>query len=274
MKSAAQLARRELLLRKVVLIYQMPKIGSQTIEATLRQCAIPWPVFRFHYLSSAFANTLRHGLSAPQAEPAWKESARLQLISIRETSRTLRWRRVLCFCGFKLPKLWVITGVRELIGLVLASIFENYTYFAPDIESMTVEKCRKALLHPKTFKTLRDWFELELKGSTGINVFRTAFPFEQGFDLYENRFARVLVYRFESMDQLPGLLSKFLQYEIPVLVNSNLGDSKQYADQYRSVRDRLTLPPDFVKELYKTRMMRHFYSADERQQFISRWAHP
>src|SRR5580765_180458 len=158
MKSEAQLSRHQLLFQQVVLIYQMPKIGSQTIEATLRQCAVPWPILRFHYLSPAFARTLRHGLTSPQADPAWKQNAQLQLNSLREKARTMRWRRLLCLCGFKLPKLYVITGVRELIGLVLASIFENYSYFAPTIQEMTVEKCRDALMHPKTFKTLRDWF--------------------------------------------------------------------------------------------------------------------
>lgn len=177
-----------------------------------------------------------------------------------------------CFCGIKLPKLTVITGVRELIGLVLASIFENYAYFAPDVESMTADKCRDALLHPKTFKTLRNWFDYELKGCTGIDVFRSPFPCERGYATYENRFARVLVYRFESMDQLPVLLGEFLQWKIPSLVNANVGESKQYADRYRSVRDQIKLPRDFVSALYDTKMMRHFYSPDERQRFSSKWA--
>jgi hypothetical protein len=249
----------------------MPKIGSQTIEATLRQCSVPWPVFRFHYLSSAFAKTLRHGLTSPQAELSWKQNTQRQLDSIRQTARIIRWRRVLCFCGFKLPKLTVITGVRELIGLVLASIFENYTYFAPDIESMTTDRCRDALLHPKTFKTLRNWFDYELKSCTGIDVFGSPFPCHRGYATYENRFAKVLVYRFESMDQLPGLLSEFLQWNISALVTTNVGESKAYADQYRTVRDELRLPGDFVTALHETKMMRHFYSPSERERFHSQW---
>jgi hypothetical protein len=129
-------------------------------------------------------------------------------------------------------------------------------------------------MHPKTFKTLRDWFDLELKPFTGVNVFGNPFPCERGYAIYENQFARVLVYRFESMNQLPSLLSQFLHLEIPALVNSNLGDAKQYADQYRSVRDQLSLPLEFVTELYDTRMMRHFYSEAERRQFLAKWTQP
>ena len=274
MKKAKDPFKHELLFGRAVLIYQMPKIGSQTIQATLRERSLPCPVLRFHYLSRAFAKTLRHGLTSKQADTEWKQNARLQLDVLRERTRTLRWRRILCCCGIKLPRLEIITGMRELIGLMLASVFENYAYFEREISSMTVERCREVLLHPKTFKTLRNWFDLELRAFTGIDVFRTPFPFAIGHATYQNRFAKVLVYRFESIDKLPALLSDFLNCEIPKLVSSNVGDSKLYADRYRSVKDELRLPADFVTDLYETRMMRYFYSDAERAQFHAKWSQP
>src|SRR5215471_21678164 len=91
--------RRELLFGRIVLIYQMPKIGSQTIEASLQHRSFPCPVLRFHYLSGAFARTLRHGLSSAQANPEWKQNAQLQLDVLRGRAGALRWRRLLCFGG-------------------------------------------------------------------------------------------------------------------------------------------------------------------------------
>src|SRR5438477_4717062 len=105
---------RELVFGRLLLIYQMPKIGSQTIEATLRQAQLPCPIHRFHYLSSALTKTLRHGLSSSKPDPAWKEDARRQLDSIAEISRTIRLRRLLSLCGFRFPKLEIVTGLREL----------------------------------------------------------------------------------------------------------------------------------------------------------------
>lgn len=258
----------------MVLIYQMPKIGSQTVEATLRQCWFPHPIYRFHYLSRAFAKTLRHGLSSPAPDPTWKRDAQQQLDWIREMSRIVRLRRFLCLCGWRIPKLEVITAVRELISLVLASIFENYLYFAPTLDAMTVDACRQALLHPKTFETLRNWFDLELKSFLGIDVFRSRFQYRNGYAIYENRFARVLLYRFETLRQLPVLLKEFLACDIPGLVNCNVGDSKPYADQYRFVKEHLRLPPDFVAGLYDDKMMRHFYSDEERARWRARRAEP
>jgi hypothetical protein len=272
MFSSVLWSRRELLFQRLVLIYQMPKIGSQTIEATLARHALPCPVLRFHYLSASFAQTLRNGLNSSAADAAWRRNTESQLASIQEISQAMRWRRVLVRSGFKIPKLEVITGVRELVSLVLASIFENYNYFVPDIESLTVDKCREALLHPKTFKTLRNWFDLELKPFTGIDVFRSEFPQAQGHVVYENRFARVLIYRFESLHELPALLSSFLQHKITTMINSNVGDDKHYAQQYRSVKHSLHLPADFLTSLYGDKMMAHFYSAAEREQFYFKWA--
>jgi hypothetical protein len=159
MRALRILPPRELLFSRLVLIYQMPKIGSQTIEASLLHYSFPHGIRRFHYLSPALNGAVRRGVRAKGPEPAWKRDAQAQLLAAGEISRAIRLRRFLSAFGC-VPKLEVITGVRELIGLVLSSIFENYLYFEPTVEAMTVERCRNALLHPKTLVSLRDWFDL------------------------------------------------------------------------------------------------------------------
>jgi hypothetical protein len=271
MRAFPQLPPRELLFSRFVLIYQMPKIGSQTIEATLRQQGFPYPIRRFHYLSPAISRTVRRGISSARPDPAWKRDAQQQLYWSREVSRSIRLRRIMSSFGFKIPKLEVVTGVRELIGLVLSSTFENYQYFERSIEAMTPDRCRKVLLHPKTFKALRDWFDLELKRFIGIDVFQTPFPKEQGYCVYENRFARVLIYRFDFLSGLPAILQNFLSWDIPALVNSNVGAEKAYAAQYHDARENLRLPKDFVQSLYSDKIMRHFYSETELHRLFQRW---
>ena len=139
----APLERRELLFRRVILIYQMPKIGSQTIEATLRQCSVPHPIYRFHYLSRTMAQNVRNTLAASEPSQAWKRRAREQLNLTCEFSRLIRFRKWLRLCGFPIPKLDVISGVRDLVGLVLASLFENYLRIGPSVECLTTDKCNE-----------------------------------------------------------------------------------------------------------------------------------
>jgi hypothetical protein len=254
------------------MIYQMPKVGSQSIEATLRHCSFPYPIHRFHNLSCAIAQTLERGVSSDVPMEAWKRKARDQLRAIGSIQDCIRRRRLFRRCGLGVPKLEVITGVRELIGLMLASIFENYRYFAPRFESLSVEKCREVLLHPKTFKTIRNWFDLELKSFFGLDVYQTSFPQSVGYATFETPFARVLVYRLENFESLLWALSQFLRWQIPELVSSNVSQSKDYARQYRFVKQHLRLPADFVSGLYESRLMRHFYSDEERHRWQAEWA--
>jgi hypothetical protein len=274
MKVKDLISRREEILGRLLFIYQMPKVGSQTIEATLRQSSFPHPIHRFHFLSGAFAGTIQHGLASTKPDPAWRRDAQQQLDSIQAISRAIRLRKILRFCGFKIPKLEVITGVRELISLCLASVFENYLYFTHDLEAMTTSRCREALMHPKTFKTLKHWFNLELRPFIGVDVFQTHFPRRAGYAIYENRFARVLVYRFEAFQSLPCALNEFLGCDVSAMVTSNLGESKQYAERYRFVKEHLRLPADFVASLYDCKLMRHFYSDQERRNWQGRWSEP
>ena len=273
MRPLRLLPARELLFSRLVLIYQMPKIGSQTIENTLQHYSFPHGIRRFHYLSSVLNGEVRRSVRSKSPDASWKREAQAQLFAAGELSRAIRLRRFLS-AFWSVPKLEVITGVRELIGLVLSSTFENYLYFEQAVEAMTVERCRKVLLHPKTYTSLRHWFDLELKRFVGIDVFQKAFPIEQGYAVYENRFARVLLYRFEVLEQLPGILQKFLNWNIPSLLESNIGAKKAYGDQYRHVRETLRLPKEFVTSLYGDKMMRHFYSEGERQRLFWKWAEP
>jgi hypothetical protein len=257
---------------RLLLIYQLPKVGSQTIEATLALCRLPHQVLRFHYLSPVMARRLRQGLRSPKPTAQWKQDARAQLDSMTRLRNHLRLRRLLLFCGARLPKIEVITGAREIIGLTLSAVFENYLYFVPRLELLDVKVCRDALLHPKTCAPIREWFDLELKRTIGLDIYQHPFPHDQGYTIHQNRWARVLLYRFEALEKLPAMLQEFLGSHVPTLARRNIGESKEYAEQYRAVKNELRLPPDFVHAQVNCRVMRHFYSEAERARFSSLWA--
>jgi hypothetical protein len=258
----------------LVFIYQMPKVGSQTVEATLRQEGWPYPVFRFHYLSETIAIPVREALQSDRISEAWKRDASKQLQMMQDLTRLIRWRQRLRGCGFPIPPIDVITGVRELIGLQLSSIFENYAYFAPNLEALTVEVCQNAIQHPNTLKQLQEWFDTELNPFLGLDVFSRPFPRERGYTVVESKLARALVYRFENLDIVPAALQEFLGLKIPALANRNLGENKIYREQYRKAKAELHLPADFVNSQYSSRLMRHFYSDQERERFARLWRAP
>lgn len=116
-------------------------------------------------------------------------------------------------------------------------------------------------MKPKTTKYLQEWFDLELKAILGLDVYKQLFVRQRGYAIYETTTARVLVYRFEALPKLAAMLEEFLGKPISNIAERNRG----------TVQAHLRLSPDFLTAQYRSKMMLHFYSAMEREQFYLRW---
>jgi len=263
---------RALLFGPLLLIYQMPKTGSQTVEATVRGSGLPHNILRLHFLSRALAAKVQEGLREGHHDGEWERQTLEQLSCSRRIPRVLRLRRWMRVCGFDIPRIEVISAVREPIGLALSATFENYFHFFKNLESATIDACRQELLRPREHKFVQRWFELELKAMLGIDVYATPFPQETGFAIYEGAHARALVYRFEALKSLPKMLKQFLGREVPQIESRNVSESKDYAAAYRRAKQALRLPAEFVQSQCQCRMMQHFYSAAERLEFERQWS--
>jgi len=261
----------DLILGTGLLLYQMPKTGSQTVEETVHYYSPNLRLFRVHFLSMQNAGMVRQYINKKGVDAGWKRDAQLQAELLVSCSRSLRARKFLVRCGLPLPKLKVVTAVREIVGAALSSLFENYRLFVPQPELFTVEQCRELLLKPAYSPQFYNWFDDELHPFCGVNVFSSPFSPEQGYAVYTTRYARVLLYRFENFPVLTPALEHFLGCQIPSLVNRNIGSAKDYADHYRNVKTLLKLPAPFVQQLFSTQMMRHFYSAAELERLAEQW---
>ena len=267
------------------LIYQMPKAGSQTVEATLRPLLPAHEMARLHFLSRRGAELFSGLADLPSMPPWMRENFRNQCRLGRSMHHTVKARRLLTPWRARIPKLEVVAGVREPVGLMLSLFFQIHPFYFPDGKGMDAEHCRALLISDSRIDSERrkatalldefinDWYDRELKQTFGIDVFETPFPHETGYAIYENAFARVLVYRFENMGSLDTILSDFFGSKRPELINKNIGGSKEYAAAYQDVRRRLSLPVDFLRKQYDTRFVKHFYSAEERERLIQQW-HP
>lgn len=259
----------QMILGRVLLIYQMPKTASQTVEATLQQCSLPHRIQRLHFLSAENAADIKRCLQWKEAK-GWKEGIE-QLKILSKTSRALRLRRLLCACGAPIPKLEVITAVRDVLGAALSTIFENQALFVGKPELLTVEKCVELFGRPRLCPQFSNWPDVELQPQIGIDVYAKPFPFKAGFTTYESRFARVFLYRFESLPQIGPAMGDFLGARVGALVSRNLSDSKNYAQRYSQTKAQLRLPEKFVSQQLDTKFMRHFYSPEDRALLHLKW---
>lgn len=262
----------KLLFGPLLLIYQMPKTGSQTVEATLRGCGLPHCILRVHFLSRQLAEKVREGLDSGHRNGEWERQTLEQLADSRRIPRVLRLRKLLRICRFKIPPVEAISAVREPIGLALSAVFENYFHFFNNLESATLQACRQELLKPREHKFVQRWFELELRDILGIDIYQRPFPQETGYGIYEGRHARALVYRFEALRLLPTMLQQFLGRDVGSTVSRNIGESKAYGEAYQRAKQALRLPADFVRAQCQCAMMQHFYSETERRRLERQWS--
>ncbi len=262
---------RDLVFGKWLLIFQMPKTGSQTVEASLQNTRFEHRIIRCHYLSSGREEKFRRTILEHADAPEWSAFAREQVDQMLTLRWAIRLRRWVGLFGFRVPKLEIITGVREPLAVALSALFENHAIFAPSPELLTPERCREVLLSNGMVSSVEDWFDLELKPLTGIDIYQRPFPRRKGYAIYETGFVRLLVYRIEALGHLGQMLREFLGCEIPEIISRNEAETKHYSASYRRAKDEMSLPVEFVDARYAHKFARQFYTVRELSVFCDQW---
>jgi hypothetical protein len=266
-----------------LLLYQMGKTGSQTLEATLRKAAVPHRIWRGHFLSPAHQSVFNRWLGIARVPEDSKASLRAQIAEAKSMYREIDQRRRRLKVEGAVEKLEVVAAVRDPVGVLLASICQNFTNYFDSITEIRAQTCRDLMLGTGRLgdarrqqikdlsRFLHDWFDLELKGVLGIDVYSIPFEHANGCAVYENDLARVLVYRYEDFSRVRTMLETFLGRKLGALVGCNIGSQKVYGAPYESVKQNLELPVSFLAEQYDSPVAQHFYTAEERQWMCSRW---
>lgn len=246
-----------------ILIYQMGKTGSQTIEYTIRATKPFSLIYRTHYLNYFLENS--------DKPTALDKQQHRYALNINRTC--------IYFKKYRQPhqKIQVITSIRDPISRMVAGIFQLHDVVFSSMNEITAEKCQHLIMQKDNVKIARlfhdlYWFEEELKKYFGINVYSQPFPHEVGYQIYENEIARVLVYRFENMQAIQSILENFLQIKIPLIRNINIGSEKNYKDIYRKVKQNIKFPEDYLKIFYDSKMVKYFYTEEEINGFMNRWS--
>jgi hypothetical protein len=106
-------------------------------------------------------------------------------------------------------------------------------------------------------------------------LFATEFPTETGYKIYQEKRADVLLMRLESLNEcFTDAIQGFLGYDNLQLVNTNVGNQKDYADLYRAFKDIIQLPESYLDKLYSSKFAQHFYNSTELAQFKEKWSRP
>jgi hypothetical protein len=252
-----------------ILVYQMAKVGSQTVVRTLESIGLGRPVHHIHYLTAAGT---RYGFTR-------------HLRARRKIPYNLLLGRAL---GEKIrqsegPETTIITLVRDPIARELSAVFQVPFFIDGSLrtdagfDSGRVLECLAGRLRRDgACRGAEEWFHEELKEMFDIDVLAAPFSRHSGYAIYRSRSARVLLLRMEDLDRVLGpALADFLNLpEPPKVVRANERKATVDGEAYQRVLDQFRLPRAVVDEIYSGRFVRHFYPTELIDQFTERWTRP
>jgi len=266
-----------------LLIYSMGKVGSQSVQETLKESKIDMPIYHIHHLTHDYI--------------ASREERYKKYFHFRDTHYTdfdMLWRlqylRKKLDKGLNGQKWQIVTLVRDPIAVNLSTFFHNVNYIDYlvnekeyrikslyyDIDERIKIDDTETLLQLFLEKVDHDsplsFFDNELKKVFGVDVYSSEFPTSRGYQIYNNNKAEVLLMRLENLNDCANKAFKdFLNIDELELMHTNIGNKKAYASIYRSFKKFVVMHDSYINKMYNSKFMRHFYDELEINKFKAKW---
>lgn len=230
-----------------IMVYQMGKVGSRTIVDSLYQYG--FESWHIHYLSKKFNKWIE------KREP----------ITFLEAVDQV--------AGNRMEKIKVISLVRNPIERNVSSFFQNIENFHPELVrgyrdgSVSIEKIIEVFFHRHGIEDHDQpltWWNRELKGMLNVDIFRSKFPKEKGYCIYQTDKVDLLLIKLEKLNECAEeAFKKFLGIEQFKIKESNKGDNKTYSDIYQDFKNKIKFPSHYVIKYLESRETRYFYTDEE-----------
>ena len=238
-----------------LVVYSMPKTGTETVKHALRAAAPDRPVFKVHTLDRSRIRELEslQRSTNGSTRSLWTSQALASLMPTRRQP----WD--------------VISLTREPLAQAMSLFFMNGQRLGRFELTTPVDSVVETFLREWDFHRAVRWFDDELSASLGVDVYQHDFEPSQGFAVIERPEVRVLLLRLESLQEKGAdALSTFLDRDVVLSESHNLGDRMPYSDLYSLFRDQ-PLPEQLVEQLHGSRYARHFYDPEELDRARKRW---
>ena len=264
-----------------LIIFQMGKVGSQTVHRSLKALNLDMPIYHSHLLT-------RERIA--ETENKRKKFFRTERQPYLNRPWLNRFLRNQIDKGLNSKKWKVITLTRDPVARNISTFFENLEFKTIDasqkfeiisdyydipatlINLDDLEKLKALFLERMNHNSPLEFFERELKGVFGIDIYKSAFPRYVGYKIYKDKIADVLVIRLETLNECAQKAFKeFLDIDNFSLIVENVSADKIYADLYQRFKDNIVLPNSYIDKLYNSKYMRHFYSEEEINALSEKW---
>ncbi|WP_117233110.1 putative capsular polysaccharide synthesis family protein [Vibrio maerlii] len=249
-----------------VLIYQMGKVGSSSIEKSLDTYQIP----NYHI----------HTFDDYEEFKMYKNSA--DVAKFFDQPKRMGYRFLLNQRRKALASrkhLKIITLVRDPVATVLSRFFQDlHIQFIEGKKNEAIHKDMEATYqhlvnafeHNLNYHYFSDWFDEEMKRNFKINLLTQDINNQQGAFTYSTDSLDILLIKCEQLSQCEQELCDFLELDEFVLTNSNEAKNKWYSEIYKDFKSKYDFSKLFF--LYDLPLYKHFYSSNEIELLKTKWA--
>ena len=267
-----------------ILIYQIGKVGSSTIRKSLDQLNLNRPIYHVHFLTKDLVD---------QTEDKRKPYFRTEKHSLLTRPWLYQFLRKKIESNLQNKRWKIISLTRDPIARNISAFFENLEITVLNsgdkfqIRSDIWNIAPRIIKHDNIQELIMlffdkfyhfdamEFFDREIKGVFGIDVYSNEFPTTQGYNMYANAVADLLILRMENLNQCAAeALDCFLGIKGLQLSNQNITSQKHYASLYRQFKKTIVLPAEYVNQMYGSKYMSHFYRDEEIDRFRKHWVRP
>jgi hypothetical protein len=267
----ARSLKQELSAKEIIAIHQMGKVGSLSIWTSLRRSMIEQPIAHTHILHPA--------------DIKQQVSDKIKFLSCGHISKqdisSLLIRQLLDR-GEGLDHSWkIITLMRDPIARNISMFFMassqpsmvSEDYLSRAQAEHDVDGLIQKFVHQFGHKKYASWFDLHLNEPFGIDIFNSEFPKSKGYQILKfPHNIEVLVLKLEQYnDWHKQAFKEFLGIEDFPSKKANRATERSYSDIYAQFLQQAKFPAEFLRAVYDSKVMRHFYSEAEVAGFMQRW---
>ncbi len=228
--------------KPLVLVYQMGKVGSQSVYYSLLGEGY-FPVIHFHYIRDLRKQKFHEYL----------------------------WLR---FEMAKDATIKIITMVREPVARNVSSFAHDFPlYFQGGMQDYSLEELGKMYYEwDRHYDGIR-WFDDEFLKSTGVDVFLQPFDQEAGFSTIESGRLSILLLKSEiDVSIQERCIAEFLDIPKFRLRICNTSADRAYKQNYKDFVKYIKFDRNYLDTQYDSKYCRHYYSEREVAGFRERWS--
>lgn len=256
-----------------IIVFQMGKVGSMTVVKSLRKWfhenRLFTPIHHVHLLANL--DEERKIILKERKDPSEGLEHLLTASSIRKIIEE------------RIDREWnIISLTRDPVARNISFFFQTIKDYIPEWEDLVngenidLDELQEIFLSIKSIHAFPEtWFDKQLKEVTGFDIYSEPFPASLGYKIYKptKRF-NILVMRVEDMNKiLRKAMSEFVGIENADMVNDNVSGEKLYHELYTKFK-KLPLPRNYIDQIYSSKYVKHFYTADEIDRFRNKWLEP